>query len=183
MNNSIEEQDKTINYIKTFLDDDYISLKDNLEKLLKDYERKSKRLDTIIKRGDQQQLQLIKLNEELDEYKNHLEEKVEEEIKKRQEKEKMLLQQSKLAAMGEMMDAIAHQWKQPINIIHMQVDLLGYDYQDNLVDLEYIKKFRAEVFGHIKHMSDTLAEFRTFFRPNKENEEFDIKDMINKVLF
>ena len=53
------------------------------------------------------------LNEELDKYKNHLEEKVEQEIKKREEKEKMLLQQSKLAAMGEMMDAVAHQWNQP----------------------------------------------------------------------
>jgi len=177
-----EKDDKTTNYIKTFLSNDYISLGDNLKVLLKDYERKSKRLDTIIKSSDKQQRQLLKLNEELDEYKNHLEDKVEQEIKNRQEKEKLLLQQSRLAAMGEMIDAIAHQWKQPINVINLKVDLLTYEFNDGIVDSEYIKKFRSDIFEHIDHMTDTLNEFRTFFRPNKENEEFDVKSMIDKVL-
>ncbi len=175
-------EDKTAKYIKSFLNDDYVSLKDNLEKLLKDYERKSKRLDKIIQHNDRQEKQLIKLNEELDTYKNHLEERVEEEIKNRQEKEKMLLQQSKLAAMGEMMDAVAHQWKQPINIINMQVDFLNYDFEDGLINQKYIDKFQDKVSSQVKHMTSTLEEFRSFFRPNKEVEEFDIKKMIDKVL-
>jgi len=175
-------EDKTAKYIKSFLNDDYVSLKDNLEKLLKDYERKSKRLDKIIQHNDRQEKQLIKLNEELDTYKNHLEERVEEEIKNRQEKEKMLLQQSKLAAMGEMMDTVAHQWKQPINIINMQVDFLNYDFEDGLINQKYIDKFQDKVSSQVKHMTSTLEEFRSFFRPNKEVDEFDIKKMIDKVL-
>ena len=176
------KNDKIISYIENFLETDYAHLKDDLTKLLVDYKRKSKRLDRIITQSDKQQKKLLELNEELDEYKNHLEEKVEREIKKRKEKEKMLLQQSKLAAMGEMMDAVAHQWKQPINVINMQVDMLGYDYEDGRVDEAYIKEYQDMAFSQVQHMIDTLNEFRSFFRPNKQSEEFDVKKMIEKVL-
>ena len=178
-----EQKDKIIEYIEDFINDDYETLKDNLQNLLKDYKRKSKRLDRIIQQSDKQQLQVIKLNEELDSYKNHLEEKVEQEIAKRKEKEKMLLQQSKLAAMGEMMDAVAHQWKQPINIINMQVDMITYDFEDGLINQEYIDEFQKKVSNQVQHMTSTLNEFRNFFRPNKQPEEFDVREMVDKVLF
>ena len=176
------KKDITIEFIEKFLDEDYVDLKENLETLLTNYQRKSKRLDKIMEQSDKQQRKLIKLNEELDEYKNHLELKVEEEIKKREEKEKMLLQQSKLASMGEMMDAVAHQWKQPINIINMQVDMINYDYEDGLINQEYIDEFQSKVSSQVKHMTSTLNEFRSFFRPNKEVSEFNTKNMIDKVL-
>lgn len=146
------------------------------------YDKKDKRLDKILKISDKQQLELLKLNEELDMHKNHLEEKVEEEIAKRKVQEKMLIQQSKLAAMGEMMDAVAHQWKQPINIINMQVDMMGYDFEDGLITQEYVDKFQKKVSSQVTHMTSTLNEFRSFFRPNKEVEEFDVKNMVEKVL-
>lgn len=146
------------------------------------YDKKEKRLDKILKISDKQQLELLKLNEELDMHKNHLEEKVEEEIAKRKVQEKMLIQQSKLAAMGEMMDAVAHQWKQPINIINMQVDMMGYDFEDGLITQEYVDKFQKKVSSQVTHMTSTLNEFRSFFRPNKEVEEFDVKNMVEKVL-
>lgn len=178
----MKRQDNTIEYIETFLSDDYVTLKDNLTALLKNYKRKSARLDKIIKQSDRQQLQMLKLNEELDEHKNNLELKVEEEIKKREEKEKMLLQQSRLASMGEMMDAVAHQWKQPISIISMQVEMMGYDFEDGLADKKYIEEFQVDIKNQINHMTSTLSEFRSFFRPSKDVADFDIKEMINKVL-
>jgi len=177
------KEDKTIQYLESFLEHDLSNFNTSIISLLNDYKRKSKRLDRIIKQSDKQQATLLELNEELDSYKNHLEQKVEEEIAKREEKEKMLEQQSKLAAMGEMMDAVAHQWKQPINLIKMKVDFLEYDFEDNLINKEYIKEFQANVFNQINHMNTTLEEFRSFFRPNKEVEEFNVKQMIEKVLF
>ena len=177
-----DNKDNTIEYIEKFLDEDYVSLKTNLETLLKDNKRKSKRLDKILLRSDKQQRQLMSLNHELDSHKKNLEIKVEEEIQKRQEKEKMLLQQSKLASMGEMMDAVAHQWKQPIGIMSLQVEMLGYDFEDKLVDENYVKDFQAQLNHQIAHMTSTLSEFRSFFRPSKELEEFDVKEMIDKVL-
>ncbi len=84
--------------------------------------------------------------------------------------------------MGEMMDAVAHQWKQPINIINMQVDMMGYDFEDGFVNQEYVDKFQSKVSNQVKHITSTLEEFRSFFRPNKEVVEFDVKIMIDKVL-
>ncbi|MEA1917938.1 MAG: HAMP domain-containing sensor histidine kinase [Campylobacterota bacterium] len=177
-----EKTDKTIDYIESFLDNDYVTLQENLKILLKDYKRKSSRLDKIIKQSDKQQLVMMKLNEELDEYKNHLEKKVEEEIASRKEKEKMLFQQSRLASMGEMMDAVAHQWKQPINIINMQVDMMGYDFEDELIDEQYVEGFQKKVSNQVKHMTSTLEEFRNFFRPSKDATDFDVAEMVGKVL-
>jgi C4-dicarboxylate-specific signal transduction histidine kinase len=174
--------DKIIEYIERFLKNDYENLKETLQYLLKDYKKKNNRLEKILKHSDKQQQILINLNIELDEYKKDLEKKVEEEIIKREEKEKMLIQQSKLASMGEMMDAVAHQWKQPINTITVLVYMLTYDLDDNKITLDYIKEFQEKIFEQVGHMTNTLDEFRSFFRPNKKMEEFDVKSMIDKVL-
>jgi C4-dicarboxylate-specific signal transduction histidine kinase len=175
-------EDKTLEYLKSFIANDFKEFGFNLEKLLGDCEKRRRRLDKIIKNSDKQQAQLLKLNEELDEYKNHLEKKVEEEIAKRQEQEKMLFQQSKLAAMGEMMDAVAHQWKQPINIIKMHSDMMQYDFEDGLITQQYVQEFQESMAKQIQHMNSTLDEFRSFFRPNKEAKSFDVKSMIVSTL-
>jgi C4-dicarboxylate-specific signal transduction histidine kinase len=168
-------------YIGKFLKKDYINFKDGLFELLDDYKRKSERLDKIIKQSDKMQLRLLEANEQLDEYKNNLEKKVEEEIKKREEKEKMLIEQSKFAAMGEMIDAIAHQWAQPLGILNLKLSMLDFDFQSSKIDEEYIKEFQEKATDIIEHMNTTLNEFRTFFRPNKEQKYFNAKEMIEKV--
>lgn len=168
-------------YIGKFLKKDYINFKDGLFELLDDYKRKSERLDKIIKQSDKMQLRLLEANEQLDEYKNNLEKKVEEEIKKREEKEKMLIEQSKFAAMGEMIDAIAHQWAQPLGILNLKLSMLDFDFQSSKIDEEYIKEFQEKATDIIEHMNTTLNEFRTFFRPNKEQKYFNVEEMIEKV--
>ena len=83
-------------------------------------------------------------------------------------KDKMLEQQSKMAAMGEMMDAVAHQWKQPLNAMSMLVDMLDSDYNDKLVNDAYIEDLTSTAHTQIEHMLSTLNEFRKFFRPSHE---------------
>ena len=173
---------KISKYLESFSDKNSPEFENNLREFIELYNQNSKRFDIIIKQSDAQQKQLLELNQELDLYKNHLEIKVEEEIQKRKEKEAMLLQQSKLAAMGEMIDAVAHQWKQPITVISLDVALLDYDYDDALVDKEYIENFQHKITAQITHMSNTIDEFRSFFRPDKKTEKFNIKTMIEKVL-
>ncbi|XPV68375.1 MAG: ATP-binding protein [Halarcobacter sp.] len=177
----MKNQDNS-HYIGKFLEKDYNQFRDGLLELLDDYKRKSQRLDKIIKQSDKMQLQLLKANEQLDEYKNNLEKKVDEEIKKRKEKELMLLAQSRFAAMGEMIDSIAHQWSQPLGIINMHLSSLEFDFENGKVDKQYIEDFQKKLENVTKHMNTTLIEFRTFFRTNKEQKEFSIKNMIDKVL-
>ncbi|QOG11214.1 hybrid sensor histidine kinase/response regulator [Arcobacter sp. FWKO B] len=124
----------------------------------------------------------INLQKENNIYKHKLEQRVQEEIENRQYQEKILIQQSKLAAMGEMIDAIAHQWKQPINIIAMNIDMLHYDYEDNLIDKEYLENFTTKLQSQIKHMVNTLDEFRSFFRPNKTQTKFILSSVIDGTL-
>jgi signal transduction histidine kinase len=106
-----------------------------------------------------------------------------EEIKKRLINEKLLEQQSKMAAMGGMMDAVAHQWKQPLNALSMYSQIIKSDFEDGDVDQKYIDDFRDNIQLQISHMLSTLDEFRNFFRPCKVEEDFELLDVVNSVLF
>lgn len=96
-------------------------------------------------------------------------------------KDKLLAQQSKMASMGEMMDAVAHQWKQPLNSLSMMNDMLLDDFRNSLVNEEYLIDMTETVNSQIDHMVNTLSEFRTFFRPSKKTEKFSLKECISSV--
>jgi signal transduction histidine kinase len=96
-------------------------------------------------------------------------------------KDKIIEQQSRLAAMGEMIDAVAHQWKQPLNAISMMTDMLKDDFKSGDVDKEYIDDLDKTVHIQIDHMVNTLTEFRNFLRPSTKNENFYINTVIQNV--
>lgn len=98
-----------------------------------------------------------------------------------QKKDMMLKQQSKMAAMGEMMDAVAHQWKQPLNALSMMNDMLLDDFKNNLVDEAYIQDVTEMTHMQIAHMINTLNEFRTFFRPSKDPQDFSVAECLESV--
>jgi len=129
----------------------------------------------------QKTIEKLKDKQELYEYRIELEKKVQEELEKRLESEKTMMQQAKLAAMGEMMDAVAHQWKQPITIMSMSMDMLQYYFEDNQLSPENFNEIHTKITHQKEHMLNTLQEFRDFFRPNKEHEEFSIKHCIESV--
>ncbi len=93
----------------------------------------------------------------------------------------MLVQQSKMAAMGEMMDAVAHQWKQPLNSLSMMSDMLKDDFKNGLVDEEYIDEMTETTHMQIAHMVNTLSEFRNFFRPAQDSKDFSVRKCIESV--
>lgn len=77
--------------------------------------------------------------------------------------EMMLIHQSKLAAMGEMLGAIAHQWRQPLNSIGLIIQDLVWAFENDDLDKRYFKKSQNEVMGQLLYMSKTIDEFRNFF--------------------
>ena len=173
---------KLIGNVAQVLDNNDTSAKEDFQKIIQYYEDKFKRSNRIMEQSDKQQLLMLKLKEELEDHKKNLELKVEKEIKKREEKERMLLQQTKLASMGEMMDAVAHQWKQPLNVISAQVITLSMQSQLGMLNDKSISKFEKDITNQVTHMTNTLNEFRTFFRPAKNTIDFDIEKMIKKAL-
>ncbi len=104
------------------------------------------------------------------------------EVDKRVINEKLLMQQSKMAAMGEMMDAVAHQWKQPLNALSMYSDIIKSDFDEGEVDAAYMAQFSDDLQLQIGHMVSTLDEFRNFFRPSEKMQDFLLIDVINSVL-
>lgn len=97
------------------------------------------------------------------------------------EKDKMIFNQSKLAAMGEMIGAIAHQWRQPLNAININIQLLEDDFEDNLIDKEYIKKFIDTQIQSINFLSHTIDDFRSFFKVDKEKSKMQIRQTVQSV--
>lgn len=115
-------------------------------------------------------------------YQENLEKKVELEMSIRREREKALIQQSKLASMGEMIGAIAHQWRQPLNELSIRIQKLKYNYAKEEVNEEFIHTFIQKNKQTIEFMSKTIDDFRNFFRIDKEKRKFFIKKSIEEVL-
>lgn len=115
---------------------------------------------------------LQKSNDKLDNMNKNLAKKVEEEIAKRQKQQSLLIQQSKMAAMGEMLESIAHQWRQPLNILGLNLFDAEQAFYLQKLDQAKFEKF-IEISNHnIQYMSKTIDDFRNFFAPHKEKKAF-----------
>jgi C4-dicarboxylate-specific signal transduction histidine kinase len=118
----------------------------------------------------------------LDQYKERLEKRVQEEMENVSKKDNLLKEQSRLAAMGEMVDAIAHQWKQPLNAISMAADLIKSTPEDDFTfKASEVNEMSNIIHHQIDHMTTTLSEFRSFFRPTKESSTFSLAGCIESV--
>jgi len=107
---------------------------------------------------------------------------LEENIKANFLAKELFEQQSKLALMGGMIENIAHQWKQPLNTLSGKIQLIEFDYDDKLVNKEYIKKLSDTTKGLVDFMSHTIDDFQKFFNSNKRKENFHILKCIEMPL-
>jgi len=110
-------------------------------------------------------------------------EHLQKEIVSRKEKEKLLIQQSKMAAMGEMISAISHQWKQPLNMLALQLQDVYFKSQLGQLTPEHMVDANEKANSLIQFMSQTIDDFRNFFTPEKKYELFDIRVAIDETLF
>ena len=156
-------------------------LHQNVLLLSKQYMQDVRFRTMLVEQNSRYNEKLQRQEKELTRYKYELTKLVKEETEAHLRQEKMLQQQAKMAAMGEMMDAVAHQWKQPLNALSMFGQLLQMDYDEGIVDKPYIDNMLKDTDEQIQHMISTLTEFRTFFRPDKEPEPFGLKRCIQTV--
>lgn len=103
-------------------------------------------------------------------------------ISKRVNAEKQLRQAQKMAAMGEMLGAIAHQWRQPLNTLSTYISSLQSAYFNKKINREFVQKLTAEADSQIQFMSKTIDDFRHFFRPSKNKVPFDIVEAVNSAV-
>ena len=100
------------------------------------------------------------LEDKLKETNQSLEQKIKKALKENTKQLEILQQQSKLASMGEMMGAIAHQWRQPLNELGLSIQNLKYDFKDGAINEEFIDNFIDYNKKIIMFMSKTIDDFR-----------------------
>lgn len=162
----------------------YVVLRDiteqkHSEELLKSFNEKlAKQVQEEVKKRLRVEMEHTKALERMNE---ELQIKVEEETRKRHEKEKMILKQSKLVAINDVISALAHQWRQPLNTIGLLVQDIGSSYKYGEMNEEYLTDQIRKVMQHLEYMSKTIDNFAHFFRPQSEAKEFDCVEAVRKV--
>ena len=119
---------------------------------------------------------------ELTEYRNKLEKRVEEDREELSLKENMLLQQAKMVSMGEMVAMIAHQLKQPLNLVSVVTHDARESFRCGELDQERIEQLSNKTLNSVRFMSDTIDTFKNFLKPNKNKKIFSLKESIDKAL-
>ncbi|MCG3658500.1 PAS domain-containing sensor histidine kinase [Aliarcobacter butzleri] len=125
------------------------------------------------------ELKVAKL--QLENLNSSLEKRIEDEIKKNTKQQHMIMQQNKLAQMGEMIENIAHQWRQPLAQINSSIILIDailekHNFKDTLVENKL-----TEIESLTSYMSKTISDFKNFFNPNKKKTIFNVEEAIQKA--
>ena len=97
-------------------------------------------------------------------------------------KENLLAEQTKLAAMGEMIGNIAHQWRQPLNIISITASGTKIKKELDLLTDEFLLDSLKQISDTTAHLSDTIDVFKDFFKDNKEKSLFNLSQNISNTL-
>ncbi len=103
-------------------------------------------------------------------------------INEKEEQKRIVIQQNKLASLGEMLANIAHQWRQPLT--HLSYIMMNIEarYEKDKLSKEYINNKVKEANTQLEFMSDTINSFRDFFKEDKTKEEFFLAKAINDTI-
>ena len=119
---------------------------------------------------------------ELREINNNLELRIKKEVEENLKKDRLLSQQQKMISMGQMIENIAHQWRQPLSLITTGISGIKLKKQINDLDNEFLDKTLDSILNTSKYLSNTIDDFRYFFKPQKEKEDFYLENCCNKTV-
>lgn len=117
----------------------------------------------------------------LERFNTDLEHEVQEKVAKLRSQEKMMIHQSRQAAMGEMLESIAHQWRQPLNIIGIACVNLELEHDLGTQTVASFKDKLQIITKNINYMSNTIDDFREFLNPKQEAQKFNPHKTIEDV--
>jgi PAS domain S-box-containing protein len=133
---------------------------------------------------EQKSQELKEAKEALENLNMTLEERIKDEIAKNAKHQLLLMQQNRLAQMGEMIENIAHQWRQPLSQINSIVLLMDVTLKkEQLKDAQSIEEKLLEIESLTQYMSKTIDDFKNFFNPEKQEREFYFYDLVQNTLY
>jgi signal transduction histidine kinase len=127
-------------------------------------------------------LDIEEKNNELNKYKNNLEKVIDAQVSELRKKDKMLILNSRQLAIGDTMGNIAHQWRQPLNVLSLKKDIFIDKLYDEDVNEHDIDSFDSEISNILKDLSKTIDDFRDLFISSNDKSSFSIKKQIQDVL-
>ncbi len=119
---------------------------------------------------------------ELEQLNKNLQLKVDEEVEKNRKQDQQMLQQSRLAQMGEMMSMIAHQWRQPLSAISNTSASIKLKSKLNKLDKDLAIELSEKILKYSYHLSATIDDFRNFFKSDKDKNDITYDELIDSVL-
>lgn len=122
------------------------------------------------------------LEAELNDVYKNMAKKVNEAVALQRTQENLLIQQSKMAAMGEMVAAIAHQWRQPLNLVSLAVQDFAEMFDNPATTKEDIHDTIYFCMNQISYMSQTINDFQNYLKPSKEIARFDVNTTIKGTI-
>jgi C4-dicarboxylate-specific signal transduction histidine kinase len=131
---------------------------------------------------DRAQQALVVKQRQLEELNNSLEERISTTVRELRQKDQILIQQSRLAALGEMIGNIAHQWRQPLNALGLLLADIQDTHRANELTTKYLEQNIADGNRLVRKMSSTINDFRNFFRPDKEIVVFSVREQISAAI-
>jgi len=118
----------------------------------------------------------------LEELNQSLECRVKEEVEKNRKQQELMMQKNRLAQMGEMLNSIAHQWRQPLNNINSDVAVISSVLAKDTIDQKRLQSQIEKIENNTQYMSDTIEDFSNFFRPNKQKKAFMLCAAVKSAL-
>lgn len=120
----------------------------------------------------------VRIENEIKDLNKTLEKRVENETEKRRQQELLLIQQSKMSSVGEVLSAIIHQWKQPMTALSYLIQDISDSASRGVLDSEYIINTSDEALSQINYMTKTVDDFRKFLMPSKTKEDFNTAESV-----
>jgi signal transduction histidine kinase len=121
---------------------------------------------------------IVAQKKDLEVFNQELENKIKKEVEANREKDKIYFQQSKMAAMGEMLANIAHQWRQPLNSISVVTGGMQMNKNLEVLDDKNFDEGIESIEKSVQYLSQTITDFSDYFRSDKSSFEFDIKESL-----
>ncbi len=118
----------------------------------------------------------------LREVNNKLEERIKKEVDENLKKDRLLSQQQKMVSMGQMIENIAHQWRQPLSLITTSVSGLKIKKMLGELDDDFFNKTLDSVINTSQYLSTTIDDFRYFFKPQREKEDFYLEHCCSRTI-
>ena len=174
-NDEIGELSNTFNIMVKNLEESQLKLRLSHEDLELRVQKRTQEVNKVNSNLELKTKELAELNKNLDS-------KVKEEISKRHKHERILIQQSRLAAMGEMIGNIAHQWRQPLNALGLIIQNIHFSYNNGVLTKEFVDDSMHKGVQLTNMMSKTIDDFRNFFQPNKQKEKFSLMATIDTTI-